>query len=330
MPASLKLLLVGDVMLGRLVNEHLRDRPPAHSWGDTLPLFERADWRACNLECVIADHGTPWERTPKTFHFRSDAKNIAVLQAARIDAVSLANNHVLDFNHRGMIEMLRLLDGAHIGHSGAGLNLEEAARPFISMVRGTKVGLLAFTDNEPAWAAGQDHAGVFHVPVQNPDERAAILLDAVRAARAQADVLVVSAHWGGNWGFKPPGSHRNLARQLVRAGEDVVFGHSAHVCRGVEIFEGAAVIYSAGDFIDDYALDAIERNDRSWAFEIHTRDHRVHSVHLHPVVIGEFQARLAAPEEARPMVEVMRELCDALGTTLAVPDTPDRPVIEVR
>src|SRR5450759_4410297 len=95
---SLKLLLAGDVMLGRLVNEILEVELPAYPWGDTLPLFQDADVRLCNLESVISDRGTPWSATPKMFHFRSDAKNVAVLNAAHIDAVSLANNHVLDYD----------------------------------------------------------------------------------------------------------------------------------------------------------------------------------------------------------------------------------------
>ncbi|HXG49726.1 MAG TPA: CapA family protein, partial [Methylomirabilota bacterium] len=93
--AGHKLLFVGDVMLGRLVNDLLKHEPPEYPWGNTLPLFRQADWRCCNLECAISDRGSPWSETPKVFHFRSAAKNIAVLKAARIDAVSLANNHSL-------------------------------------------------------------------------------------------------------------------------------------------------------------------------------------------------------------------------------------------
>lgn len=79
----MRLLFVGDVMLGRVVNETLRHKPPEYPWGDTLPLFQRADLRICNLECAISDRGAPWVATPKAFHFRSDARNIAVLRAAR-------------------------------------------------------------------------------------------------------------------------------------------------------------------------------------------------------------------------------------------------------
>ena len=65
----MKLLFVGDVMLGRLVNAALKGRPPAYPWGDTLSLFKEADVRICNLECAISDWGSPWSATPKVFHF---------------------------------------------------------------------------------------------------------------------------------------------------------------------------------------------------------------------------------------------------------------------
>jgi|UniRef100_UPI00378360F8 poly-gamma-glutamate capsule biosynthesis protein CapA/YwtB (metallophosphatase superfamily) len=330
MNTPLKLLLVGDVMLGRLVNERLRKEPPEYPWGDTLPLFHGADWRACNLECVITDHGSPWARSPKIFHFQSDAKNLAVLKAARINAVSLANNHTLDFNHRGMVEMLKLLDGAHIGHSGAGLNREEAMQLAVSEVRGVRIGFLSFTDNEPAWDAGEDHPGIFYAPVETHDERTAELLNKVHRARSQVDVLIVAAHWGGNWGAHPPAQHTTLAHGLIRAGADVIFGHSAHVCRGIEVFEGGLILYSTGDFVDDYAVDPIERNDRSWAFEIHVEGRQVTHLHLHPTVIRDCQASLAGADEAGAMIAAMQELCASFGTVSTASAGRDHLVIDVR
>jgi poly-gamma-glutamate capsule biosynthesis protein CapA/YwtB (metallophosphatase superfamily) len=329
MNTPLKLLLVGDVMLGRQVNECLRAQPPGYPWGDTLPLFLNADWRACNLECVITDHGSPWGRSPKLFHFQTDAKNLAVLKAAQINAVSLANNHTLDFNHRGMVEMLKLLDGAPIGHSGAGLNREEAVQLTISEVRGVRIGFLSFTDNEPAWDAGEEHPGIFYVSVERHDERTAELLNKVHQAKSQADVLIVAAHWGGNWGAHPPVQHTTLAHALIQAGANVIFGHSAHVCRGVEVFEGGLVLYSTGDFVDDYAIAPIERNDRSWAFEIHVEDGEITHLHLYPTVIRECQARLEEPAEAGAMITAMQELCAPFGTVSKASAASDHLTIDV-
>ncbi len=171
---DLRLLFIGDVMLGRLVNDALERVGPEYPWGDTIPIFREADWRACNLECVYPI-GQALGITPKEFHFRSDAKNIAVLKAAGIDAVSLANNHTLDYEYDAMFEMLAILDRAHIAHAGAGANLAEALASAISNVKGTSIGLIAFTDNQAEWAAHSD-AGVFYVPPEPEDERAQRLL----------------------------------------------------------------------------------------------------------------------------------------------------------
>ena len=75
--ARCELALLGDCMLGRMVDELLESVPPAYPWGNTLAIFQGADWRMCNLECVISDRGMP--ALGKPFQFRSAAKNIAVL-----------------------------------------------------------------------------------------------------------------------------------------------------------------------------------------------------------------------------------------------------------
>ena len=116
--ASFRLAVVGDCMLGRLVNDTLEHEPPEYPWGDTLPILLGADGRICNLECVISDRGEPWSVYPKAFHFRSAAKNVAVLGAARMNAVSLANNHALDYGYDALEEMLEILSRSGIAWSG--------------------------------------------------------------------------------------------------------------------------------------------------------------------------------------------------------------------
>jgi poly-gamma-glutamate synthesis protein (capsule biosynthesis protein) len=301
-------------MIGRLVNQALKREPPEYPWGDALPILRGADCRICNLECVISDRGAPWGMTPKAFHFRSDAKNVSVLTAAGIDAVSLANNHTLDFEYEAMWDMLEILDRAGIRHAGAGADAKEAARSALLAIRGTSVGFIAFTDNEPGWEATARRPGVFYAPIDPGDARASALMEAVRRTSGEVDLLVVSAHWGPNWGYEPPSSHRSFARALVDAGADVIFGHSCHVVRGVEVYRGRPVIYGAGDFVDDYAVDEIERNDRSMIFELETGMEAVARLRLYPTVIRRFQARLAKGTEAEAIAGTMRRLCADLGT----------------
>ena len=92
--------LLGDVMLGRLVNERLRRAGADYPWGDTAAVLRTADLTIANLECVLAAGGEP--EAGKVFHFRSDPKNVASLRTAGIGMVSLANNHVLDYGSRGL------------------------------------------------------------------------------------------------------------------------------------------------------------------------------------------------------------------------------------
>jgi len=311
---DLRLLFVGDVMLGRLVNDALERVGPEYPWGNALPIFREADWRACNLECVISDRGRPWGITPKEFHFRSDARNVAVLKAAGIDAVSLANNHTLDYEYDAMFEMLAILDRAHIARAGAGVDLAEASASAISNVNGNRIGLIAFTDNQPEWEAHPDRAGIFYVPAQVDDKRAQRLLEIVRQTKQKVGFLVVSAHWGPNWGYEPPAEHVRFGHALIDAGADIIFGHSGHVFRGVEIYKRRPIIYCAGNFIDDYAVDEIERNDQSVIFMVDIRGGWIRGMRLYPTVIVDFQAHLAQKWEAQKIAFKMRELCLKLNT----------------
>jgi poly-gamma-glutamate synthesis protein (capsule biosynthesis protein) len=309
------LLLVCDCMLGRLVNEVLENVPPEYPWGDTLPILRSADWRLCNLECVLSDRGTPWSAYPKVFHFRSAAKNIAVLATARINAVSLANNHVLDYGYDALIEMLEILDRAGIVHSGAGLNRREASRLVTSVVSGRKLGLIAFTDNEPGWEATPNQPGVFYVPTDLADSRATILLEIIRESRKDVDVLIVSAHWGSNWGYHPPHEHIVFAHALIDAGADIIFGHSSHAFRGIELYKSQPILYGAGDFVDDYAVDRVERNDQSFIYVIEKAEGIPRSVRLYPTLIRGCHASLAEGVYAMGITDKMAELCAAFHTS---------------
>jgi len=310
----MKVVLVGDVMIGRLVDQVLASVSPTYPWGNTLSLMHHADARICNLECVVSEQGSPWTRTPKTFHFRSHAKNVAVLTAAGISAVSLANNHTLDFGHEALLDMLETLSAHGIACAGAGSNLEAASACATWKCTGKTIGLIAFTDNMPEWEATVDEPGVFYVPVQLDDERARRLLAGVAGAREHVDLLVVSAHWGPNWGDVPPPEHVPFAHALIEAGADIIFGHSGHVVRGIELYRGKPVLYCTGDFIDDYAVDETERNDRSFLFVVEAERHRMARLLLYPTVIRHFQAQRATGEDEQASVAKMQELCAAFGT----------------
>jgi poly-gamma-glutamate capsule biosynthesis protein CapA/YwtB (metallophosphatase superfamily) len=320
-----QIVLLGDVMLGRLVNDRLRMAGPAYPWGDTLPVLRQADIRFANLECVLADDGTPMPG--KMYHFRSDVRNVQSLRSAGIDVVSLANNHVLDFGVDALREMLLALDRHGILRAGAGMDTEAARRPVVRRAGATVVGFIAFTDNQPGWEATVRAPGIYYVPVDAGDRRVADLLELVRRTKRRVQLLVVSAHWGANWGSEVPSAHQGLAHALLDAGADVVFGHSAHIFRGIEIYRNRPIIYSAGDFIDDYAVDPEERNDQSFVFLLETTGGVPRVLRLHPTNINRLHTRLAR-RTAGEIANRMQRLSRQLGTRSSWIE--DDKVLEIR
>ena len=310
--------LVGDVMLGRGVNDMLGTLRPEQPWGDVLPLLISANLRVVNLECALTDHERPWTRTPKVFHFRASPSAVEVLKAARVDVCSLANNHTLDFEERGLLDTLDHLNVAGIRHAGAGLDREEAARPTLLTPwsdRASRVALLAFTDNEPPFAARPDRPGTNYLPVSLEPEVLSRVEAAVTAAReAGADTVVFSNHWGPNMVQRPSTLFRRFARAVIERGVDVYYGHSAHVFQGVEIYRGKPILYDTGDFIDDYAVDPRLRNDWSFLFRISLEGGGFRRLELFPVTLPYTRAQLAKGSEREAILDRMERLSCEMGT----------------
>jgi poly-gamma-glutamate capsule biosynthesis protein CapA/YwtB (metallophosphatase superfamily) len=249
------LALAGDVMLGRGVRETLHASHPEKPWGNVLPLLLEADVRMANLECAITQHNRTWSRTAKLFHFRADPKAVQILKAAHIDAVSLANNHVLDFEVRGLLDTLHHLSKAVIAFAGAGKDIEAAERPAIVDAGMLRFGLVAFTDIEPAFAAGINQPGTHYLAGSTEGIALSSADRAISAAReAGADIVVFSNHWGPNMVERPSMQFLQFAREVINLGADIYFGPSAHIFQGVEIYRSKPILYDVGDFIDDYGL----------------------------------------------------------------------------
>ena len=318
----ISLVLIGDVMLGRKVDEALKDHMrPEEPWGDVMPLLDAADLRIINLECAITDNEQPWTRTPKVFHFRAKPSAIETLRTARIDVCSLANNHTLDFEEQGLLDTLEHLDAAGIRYAGAGRNQNEAADPAILTVRvghTIRVALLAFTDNEPPFAAGTDRPGTNYLPVSLEPSVLRRVERAVADAREMGvDTIIFSNHWGPNMVQRPQEIFRRFARAVIDRGVDIYYGHSAHVFQGVEIYRGKPILYDTGDFIDDYAVNPELRNDWSFLFRVSVEGGRFERLGLTPVKLSYARVDLATSGEREAILDRMEHLSAEMGTVFA-------------
>ncbi|MFQ5863326.1 MAG: CapA family protein [Candidatus Brocadiales bacterium] len=315
------LAITGDVMLGRNVNEFITFHGPSYPWGDMLPVIRQAGLRLINLECTITAQERRWSKTPKVFFFRTRPENVGVLKAAGINFVSLANNHILDFREEGLVETIEVLDRAGIAHAGAGKDMEEAERPAFLGAGGLKFGIVAFTDNEPVWAAGEDKVGINYVPISlDLDEGHLFRVQkALERARERSDFVIATFHWGPNMVRYPSRDFIDFAHAVIDAGCDLFWGHSAHLFQPVEVYKGRLILYDTGDFIDDYAVGP-ERNDESFLFVVTVDEDGTVLLRLIPVIILRCQVNQARGETAREICKKMQSLSKGYGTEFKLRD----------
>ena len=227
----------------------------AWPWGDALRLLDEIapDIRLINLETSVtrSDDYEPG----KPVHYRMHPANVGCLAAVRPDACALANNHVLDFGDRGLRETLDTLGGAGLRPVGAGREMAEAWRPARLDVghRRVLVWSVAMPSSgvPPHWSATEDRAGVAFLPDAS-DASAAAIAERIDRVREPGDLVVVSVHWGSNWGYDVPPEQVRFAHQLLDAGVDLLHGHSSHHPRPIEVYRDRLVLYGCGDLVDDY------------------------------------------------------------------------------
>lgn len=218
--------------------------------GSAAGRLAAADLAVVNLETAVTAAG---DRQPKQYAFRAPAVAFDVLAAAGVDAVSLANNHGMDFGRAGLLDSLAAADAAGVDVLGAGRDVADAREPLRRTVGGVRVSVLAATDVLDSfaigsWPATADRPGIVSAKSAADLER---LVAAVTAEKAEdrADVVAVMLHWGVETRVCPTARQRDLATRLAAAGADVVVGSHAHVVQPDTTVGRTAVHYGTGNFV---------------------------------------------------------------------------------
>jgi len=231
---------VGDLLMST--------RPGSESSGRGLEslstgirdLLKSCDLVLANLECTLPGS----ETVPTEPRVVSTEKQIASLRGSGIDVVTLGNNHMFDCLDEGFERLISMLKDLGIGWFGAGRDLTEAQHPAVVIMKGIRVAFLGCVDNSsgPFRFADTMSGGV--APL-NPED----LCRRIEALRKDVEHVIVSPHWGRER-FKIPSPEQIAqARSFVEAGASMVLGHHPHVLQGMEIYRGAAIIYSLGNFL---------------------------------------------------------------------------------
>src|SRR5215470_8485704 len=281
------LFVCGDVMLGRGVDQvlpypgdpelregsagdaraYVRLAERAHGpiprpagfgwpWGDALAVLDQVapDARVINLETSLTRSAGFAPGKPVCYRMSPD--NVPAVVCARPDACALANNHVLDFGRAGLADTLGALARAGLRAVGAGRDLARARQPVAVPVPGGGRAVIfacgaASSGIPPHWAATATRPGVDFLPSLS-GAAADGLIARIQAVKRPGDVVVVSLHWGANWGHDVARDQVRFAHRLIDGGADLIHGHSSHHPRPLEVYRGRLVLYGCGDAINDY------------------------------------------------------------------------------
>jgi poly-gamma-glutamate capsule biosynthesis protein CapA/YwtB (metallophosphatase superfamily) len=302
-----KLALAGDTMLGRSVAGRLATAPP-HSLvaREVVEVAREADLFVLNLECCISDGGSPWPRPGKPFFFRAPPVAVETLVHLGVSCVTLANNHALDFGEAALVDTFGHLGSAGIAFVGAGADVARARAPAILEAGGFRLGVVGLTDHPEDFSAGPDKPGAAYADLE--EGVPGWVFEAIDGV--EADAVLVTPHWGPNMVAHPVPHVRAAAGALVAAGATLVAGHSAHVFHGVQ----GRVLFDLGDFLDDYAVDPLLRNDLGLLFLVSVDERGPVRLEAVPLRLEFCHTRLATGDDAAWIGRRFREACDPFGT----------------
>ena len=283
---SITLILVGDIMLDRGVEYMIKKEGK----GDfKFPFLKIADnlkgakLLFGNLEGPISDKG---KKVGSIYSFRAKPKAIEGLKFAGFDIVSIANNHIFDYGREAMEDSFLRLKEAKIDFVGGGFNEEEVCSPVIKEINGSagspqaKIAFLAFTNlGSPFWSAKGERSGICWLTKENLEE-------GVKKAREEANLIVVSMHFGEEYKTSSSVEQKYFAHLAIDSGADLVIGHHPHVIQEIERYNNSYVAYSLGNFIFDQSFS--EETMKGLIFKVLIKNAKIDEVIPIEIKINKF------------------------------------------
>ncbi len=276
------MIFVGDIMLSRSVGAYMQEkvdyRLPFLAMADFL---KEADITFANLENPVSLRGI---KVGSIYSFRADPKVIEGLKYAGFDIVSIANNHMWDYGREAFLDTMTHLASAGIDFVGGGHNFEEAHRPIIKDVNGTRVAFLAYTEFLQNVIARETSVGLTNWDMEQ-------IKKDINTAKSEADLVAVSFHWGEEYKTKHNLKQEQVAKAMIDAGADLIIGHHPHVVQEVEQYKNGWIAYSLGNFVFDQTFS--KETMESLALKVKIDDGKISAVESIPIQISkDFQPAL--------------------------------------
>jgi len=301
---TVELVAVGDIMLDKTARQMMETHGPTWPFAGegVQPILSGADIAFGNLENPISTRG---KLESKTYTFRADPSVVEGLRYAGLDVLSLANNHIGDYGDIALTDTLDILDSAQIVAVGAGRTITEAHQVRIVERAGLKVAFLAYNQINPkSFAATATSPGTAWLDAET-------MVSAVEAAQREADIVVVSCHWGVEYRSTADATQQKLARMLAEAGADLVLGHHPHVVQGLQYHPNTFTAYSLGNFVFYTGLTA--ETTETVILRCFMDISGVKAVELIPVSIKGSQPRVLSPQDGARVLHRIRRVTKEQG-----------------
>lgn len=236
----ISILFVGDILLHSDYNKIVSEQGPSFIFEKISGVFNDADLRCGNLECVLSEKGAPLAGKGCLI---GDKRYIASLGETGFNVVSLANNHTFDYGADAYEDMRINLKKERIKAVGAGRNLNESRKLISVSINGVRLGFLAYSsrDNNGRNYATDTSPGVAPLEEQ-------YLIEDIKKYTNDVDHLVISLHWGIEHSPYPTPEQISLAHRAVDAGAGIIFGNHPQILQGIENYKGGLIMYSLGNF----------------------------------------------------------------------------------
>lgn len=256
-----------------------------------------------NNEFPYSEGGAPLEG--KTYTFRADPDTVKILTAMGADIVSLANNHMYDYGEAALLDTLTTLRQEGIPSVGAGVNLEEASRPYYFTNGDVKIGIVSATQierlsNPDTKGATEDTAGVFRC--LNSEK----LTETIRQMKTECDFVIAYLHWGTESTENIDGHQTELAGAAVAAGADLIIGDHPHVLQKIGFVDGVPVVYSLGN----YLFNSNAQNTCLVTASIDPETGKLLSLQFVPARQVGCRTKLLEGDEKKRVLDYMRSLGD--------------------
>lgn len=239
-PKTFTITVAGDTTLGSTDDLRKRDdcfenvaQEKGYGWffSGLTSLFGSDDLTLINFEGTLTEETT---KTQKKFNFKGPADYADIVTLGEVEAVNIANNHIIDYGDQGKADTIANLEAAGLIVSGGGLL-------GIFEKNGVKVGMTGYC-----------------FPYKDSKKDISADVKALREAGCQ--IVVATFHWGSEYQADFTAEQRSIGRAALKAGADIVVGHHPHIVQGIEAYNDSYILYSLGNLVFGGNVDPDDRD----------------------------------------------------------------------